>query len=259
MGLGVGIVLAAVGAVLAFAVSATVSGVNIHAVGWILLIVGIVGILLSMIFWSSWAGPGYFTGSRRRTTTSTRGLRLRRTRGHGCGVRVERAPALPEGRPRGPKVRTPGSLFGLRCSERRREPPREAQDERLAHCPPSAERVGARTWPASYASVGDGASTREDSWWRFVSRLTTPRPCTDSFGGWPGSSTGLPSPSIRRVVKFAFARSGSRARLRTSSNSSKHGLQRAESSRRRCGSVTARTRCAAPRRRQRLTGRSRRN
>jgi len=67
MGLGVGILLAAVGAVLAFAVNATVSGVNIHAVGWILLIVGIVGILLSMIFWSSWAGPGYFT-ERRRTT-----------------------------------------------------------------------------------------------------------------------------------------------------------------------------------------------
>ena len=66
MGLGIGIVLAAVGAVLAFAVSATVSGVNVHAVGWILLIVGIVGILLSMIFWSSWAGPGYF--GRRRTT-----------------------------------------------------------------------------------------------------------------------------------------------------------------------------------------------
>jgi hypothetical protein len=65
MGLGVGILLAAVGAVLAFAVSATVSGVNIHAIGWILLIVGIVGILLSMVFWSSWAGPGYFT--RRRT------------------------------------------------------------------------------------------------------------------------------------------------------------------------------------------------
>jgi hypothetical protein len=65
MGLGVGILLAAVGAVLAFAVNATVSGVNIHAVGWILLIVGIVGVVLSMIFWSSWAGPGYFTGRRR--------------------------------------------------------------------------------------------------------------------------------------------------------------------------------------------------
>ncbi len=66
MGLGVGLILAAVGAVLAFAVSADVSGVNIHAIGWILLIVGIVGVLLSLIFWSSWAGPGYWT--RRRTT-----------------------------------------------------------------------------------------------------------------------------------------------------------------------------------------------
>jgi hypothetical protein len=67
MGFGVGIFLAAVGAVLAFAVTKTVSGVNIQTVGWILLIVGIVGIVLSMIFWSSWAGPGYWS-DRRRTT-----------------------------------------------------------------------------------------------------------------------------------------------------------------------------------------------
>ena len=65
MGLGVGIFLTALGAILAFAVSADVSGVNIHTIGWILLIVGIAGVVLSMIFWSSWAGPGYF--SRRRT------------------------------------------------------------------------------------------------------------------------------------------------------------------------------------------------
>ena len=65
MGLGVGIFLAAIGAILIWAVSADVSGVNVHAIGWILLIVGIVGIILSMIFWSSWAGPGYW--SRRRT------------------------------------------------------------------------------------------------------------------------------------------------------------------------------------------------
>ena len=65
MGLGVGLILAAAGAVLAFAVDTTVSGVNIHTIGWILLIVGIIGIVLSMIFWSSWAGPGYF--SRRET------------------------------------------------------------------------------------------------------------------------------------------------------------------------------------------------
>jgi hypothetical protein len=66
MGLGVSLLLVAAGAILAFAVNAEVSGVDVQAVGWILLIVGIVGAVLSMIFWSSWAGPGYFT--RRRTT-----------------------------------------------------------------------------------------------------------------------------------------------------------------------------------------------
>jgi hypothetical protein len=66
MGLGVGIFLVAVGAILAFAVHATSSAVNIHTVGWILMVVGAVGVLLSLIFWSSWAGPGYFA-SRRRT------------------------------------------------------------------------------------------------------------------------------------------------------------------------------------------------
>ena len=64
MGLGVGIFLTAIGAILAFAVNKTVSGLNIHTVGWILMIVGIAGIVLSMIFWSSWGGPG---GVRRRT------------------------------------------------------------------------------------------------------------------------------------------------------------------------------------------------
>ncbi len=65
MGIGTSLFLIAVGAILAFAVSAEVSGVDVQVVGWILLIVGIVGALLSMIFWSSWGGPGYW--SRRRT------------------------------------------------------------------------------------------------------------------------------------------------------------------------------------------------
>jgi hypothetical protein len=56
--------LIAAGAILAFAVNTNVSGVDVQAIGWILLIVGIVGAVLSMIFWSSWAGPGYW--SRRR-------------------------------------------------------------------------------------------------------------------------------------------------------------------------------------------------
>jgi len=64
MGLGVSILLIAAGAILAFAVNKEVSGVDIQTIGWILLIVGIVGGVISMIFWSSWAGPGYW--SRRR-------------------------------------------------------------------------------------------------------------------------------------------------------------------------------------------------
>jgi hypothetical protein len=64
MGLGVSILLIAAGAILAFAVNTQVSGVEITTIGWILLVVGIVGGVVSMIFWSSWAGPGYW--SRRR-------------------------------------------------------------------------------------------------------------------------------------------------------------------------------------------------
>jgi hypothetical protein len=66
MGLGVSLILIAVGAVLIWAVDVSASGVNIHAIGVVLLIVGLVGGLLSLVFWSSWAGPGYFA-SRRRT------------------------------------------------------------------------------------------------------------------------------------------------------------------------------------------------
>lgn len=66
MGIGVGIFLIAVGAVLTFAIHTTATGpVDIQTVGWILMAVGAAGILLSMIFWSSWAGPGGI--GRRRT------------------------------------------------------------------------------------------------------------------------------------------------------------------------------------------------
>ena len=65
MGVGVSILLIAAGAILTWAVTATVSGVSIHTVGVILLIVGIIGLVLSLVFWSSWGGYG---GSRRRTT-----------------------------------------------------------------------------------------------------------------------------------------------------------------------------------------------
>ena len=65
MGIGVGIFLIAVGAILTFAINADTNGaVNIDTVGWILMGVGLAGVLLSLLFWSTWAGPGYWTRRR---------------------------------------------------------------------------------------------------------------------------------------------------------------------------------------------------
>ena len=69
MGIGVSLVLIAVGAVLAFAVHVAGHGFNIHTIGIILLVVGAIGGLASLIFWSSWGGVG---GSRRETVVEER-------------------------------------------------------------------------------------------------------------------------------------------------------------------------------------------
>ncbi len=69
MGLGVSIFLIAVGAILTWAVNATVSGLEIDTIGVILMVVGVLGLVLSMIFWSSWGGfDGERVATRRRTT-----------------------------------------------------------------------------------------------------------------------------------------------------------------------------------------------
>jgi hypothetical protein len=65
VGIGVSILLIAVGAVLAFAVHVSTSGFNLHTIGWILMIVGAIGVLLSLLFWSSWGGVGGPAGRRR--------------------------------------------------------------------------------------------------------------------------------------------------------------------------------------------------
>jgi len=67
MGIGVSLILIAVGAILTWAVTATVSGVDVNTVGVILMVVGALGLLLSLMFWSSWGGFGG-AGTRRRTT-----------------------------------------------------------------------------------------------------------------------------------------------------------------------------------------------
>jgi hypothetical protein len=58
MGISLSILLVAIGAILTWAVSAEVSGVDINAVGVILMVVGLVGFVTSLAFWSSWGGFG---------------------------------------------------------------------------------------------------------------------------------------------------------------------------------------------------------
>ncbi len=53
MGLGISLVLIAAGAILRWAVTASTTGVNLHVVGLILMIIGIIGLVLSLVFWAS--------------------------------------------------------------------------------------------------------------------------------------------------------------------------------------------------------------
>jgi len=70
MGLGTSIFLIAVGAILNFAVNWQVRNVDLHMVGAILMIVGAIGLVVSLIFWNTlgWGrGDTYAdAGPRRR-------------------------------------------------------------------------------------------------------------------------------------------------------------------------------------------------
>ena len=63
MGIGISIFLIAVGAVLTFALEREAEGIDLNAVGVILMLVGGIGLAVSMLFWSSWGPYG-----RRRAT-----------------------------------------------------------------------------------------------------------------------------------------------------------------------------------------------
>ena len=58
MGISLSIFLIAIGAVLAWAVNAEVSGIDVQVAGVILVVVGVIGLLASLVFWSSWGGFG---------------------------------------------------------------------------------------------------------------------------------------------------------------------------------------------------------
>jgi hypothetical protein len=66
VGIGGSIFLIAVGAILAFAVKASLGFVSIQVVGWVLMAAGVVGLILTLWFWNS----------RRRTVVTSRQVPL---------------------------------------------------------------------------------------------------------------------------------------------------------------------------------------
>jgi hypothetical protein len=75
MTIGVSLILIAVGAILVWGVTQDAEGLNVDAIGVILMIVGFVGALLSLVFWSEWS-PAY--RGRRRTYVDDGSVAVRR-------------------------------------------------------------------------------------------------------------------------------------------------------------------------------------
>jgi hypothetical protein len=71
MGIGTSLVLIAIGAILDFAVKVNTNGFNVNTIGVILMIVGGVGLLLSLFYWNSWGGFGAGGGRYDRTRRVT--------------------------------------------------------------------------------------------------------------------------------------------------------------------------------------------
>lgn len=56
MATGLSLFFLAVGAILTFAIETTVSGVDLDTIGVILMVIGLLGMLFSLVLWDSW-GP----------------------------------------------------------------------------------------------------------------------------------------------------------------------------------------------------------
>ena len=75
MTLGVSLLLVAAGAILIWGVTGEASGIDVDAIGVILIVVGIIGFILSLVFWDRW-GAGMPWGRR---VTYVDGAQARRT------------------------------------------------------------------------------------------------------------------------------------------------------------------------------------
>jgi len=63
MGIPVSLILIAAGAILTWGVTDEPTGLNLDAIGVVLMVVGIVGFILTLLLWRSWWGPGYWSQS----------------------------------------------------------------------------------------------------------------------------------------------------------------------------------------------------
>ena len=93
----VSLIVIALGAILTFAVTGgNDEGIDLDVVGIILMIVGLIGFILSLMYWQSWGGPGAF----RRRSTYVEGDAAAPARGYGRRTRVvEEEDAGPPGPP----------------------------------------------------------------------------------------------------------------------------------------------------------------
>lgn len=57
MGIGVGIFLIAVGAIMTFALDVRVAGIDLDMVGWILMLAGVAGLVLFFYLWNRRRAP----------------------------------------------------------------------------------------------------------------------------------------------------------------------------------------------------------
>lgn len=63
-GTGTGLVLIAIGAILAFAVTTSVGFLDLQAVGWILMVVGIIGVAVDLFLFAPRRRSDYDTRNR---------------------------------------------------------------------------------------------------------------------------------------------------------------------------------------------------